>query len=66
MNNISKLEKNLIEFLLINGQTPCKMISQSLNVSDKTIRNEIHKINNASGEVLIILTKMDFILNPIK
>ena len=53
MNNISKLEKNLIEFLLINGQTPCKMISQSLNVSDKTIRNEIHKINNASGEVLI-------------
>lgn len=53
MECISQTEKKIVEFLLLNGQTPCKTISQALSVSDKTIRNEIHKINCIDNEPLI-------------
>lgn len=60
MECISQTEKKIVEFLLLNGQTPCKTISQALSVSDKTIRNEIHKINCIDNEPLIYSDQSGF------
>lgn len=61
-------KKKIVEFLLLNGQTPCKTISQALSVSDKTIRNEIHKINCIDNEPLIYSDQSGFFIaqNKIK
>ncbi|MCQ4711565.1 PTS sugar transporter subunit IIA [[Clostridium] innocuum] len=68
MKCISQTEKKIVEFLLLNGQTPCKTISQALSVSDKTIRNEIHKINCIDNEPLIYSDQSGFFIaqNKIK
>lgn len=68
MECISQTEKKIVEFLLLNGQTPCKTISQALSVSDKTIRNEIHKINCIDNEPLIYSDQSGFFIaqNKIK
>ena len=66
MECISQTEKKIVEFLLLNGQTPCKTISQALSVSDKTIRNEIHKINCIDNEPLIYSDQSGFLSPKIK
>lgn len=53
MEKITQRQQLIVEFLLKNGQSKCKWISKDLNVSDKTIRNEIKLINQTTTLPLI-------------
>ncbi len=60
MQKISKRQKQIAEFLLKNGITPCSAISQTLSVSTKTVRTDIHSMNELFGEDVICSNRDGF------
>lgn len=60
MQKITKRQKQIAEFLLKNGQTPCSTISQNLAVSNKTIRTDIHSMNQLFGNEIICSNRDGF------
>ena len=63
MKKVTERQQQIIKYLLTNGESKCKNISQAINVSDKTIRNEIKSINNTFNFSLIISTLKGFYIN---
>lgn len=62
MERISNRQHQIIEYLLKNGKTKCHNISLSLEVSDKTIRNEIKNINSILKLPLIASDRNGFVI----
>lgn len=64
MDKISQRQKNIIDFLIRLKNCTCKDIAQHLDLSDKTIRNEIKTINHISKTPIILSGNKGFSINP--
>ncbi|GLI19938.1 transcriptional antiterminator [Tepidanaerobacter syntrophicus] len=61
---LTEREKNLLILLLQHERLICSVIADLLQVSEKTVRNDIKKINANFGKKLVLSSRNGYFINP--